>query len=143
MGDSDKDSLKFYYGKDKEDTPLDRTHCVIIRKAKSNLTANFSLWKCDLDLDKLREILKHVLIQKKNSYFVQDFKIIGDWAGKKKTKSHYIIVQRFDAQSRTIKKSKSFSVQLHDFDNDEIKEVLVDVLCNKRGKENGTEGKKE
>ena len=124
----DGEQEKYYFGKPLSDKYILRTHRIIVRKAKSNYTSNLSLWNCDLPLEKLKELFYKVLVEDKNKYFEPSYYVI-NWV-KEKYKSHYIIIQEF--RNKTLGRSISFGVDLHDFDIDEVKEVLVKVFCNRK-----------
>lgn len=121
----------YYFGRPitKESTAMCRSFRVIIRKAKANYTSNFSLWNCDWSLEKVREEFKKILIDDKDKYLEVDYRLIEEWV-KKNGMSHYIIIQQMN--NNTYGNSVSFGVELHDFDIDEIKNVLVDIFCNRR-----------
>lgn len=121
--------MKFFYHKNSKTAT--RSHRIIIRKSKSNHTANFSLWDCDKDLLELKKLFETILLIEKDVYFKQVFKIQDNWGGNNKGKSHYIIIQEFE-NNLPVKKSVCIGVELYDFDNDEIKEILSGVFCNKR-----------
>lgn len=126
--------MKFYFGRPyrkNEDDKVLRSHRIIIRKSKSNHTSNFSLWQCNTNLEDLSKLFKKIVVVEKEKYFKQPFKILDDWGFKRKGKSHYIIIQEFNIKKKGKKKSLCFGAELHDFDNDEIKEVLTKIFCNK------------
>jgi hypothetical protein len=106
-----------------------RSYRIIIRKACSNYTSNFSLYNCKLSLNELKELFYTVLVEDKNKYFKQEFKFIDSWGCKGRGASHYIIIQNV---RQKVNESMTISACLHDFDHDEIRDILSKVFCCKK-----------
>jgi hypothetical protein len=127
--------MKYYFHKAKN---KERSFRVIIRKAKSNSTGNFSLWNCDKTLPELKKLFEKILVIDKEKYFTENYKIIDNWGSHIENYSHYCIIQDF-RPSLAVKNSLCIGLMLHNWDSDEIKEVLLGIFCNKLTNENEVE----
>ena len=127
--------MKYSFGRIKGEI---RSHRVIIKKNKSNQTLNFSLYNCDIELNILKRHFKDILVKNKNKYFQFDIKFIEDWSINRRLLSHSVTVQdtRFNPR-----KSFTIGCYLHDFDTDEIRDVLMKIFCDSGGSKNGKTGK--
>ncbi len=121
--------VKYYFGRDKPKIFIKRDYRILIRKHKTTNTANFSLYNCDLKLNEILELFKNIIVINKDIFFKQDFLFLDSWGEKKGFASHYIIIQEMYKKTN---RSVTLSVYLHNFDFDEIKNVLVNIFCNIR-----------
>ncbi len=122
--------MKFNFGRIKGEL---RTHRVIVKKNNSNQTCNFSLYKCTFKMSTLKKKFTKILVKDTEEYFQCDVSFIEDWAVNRKLISHAITVQDTRISPR---KSFTLGIYLHDFDTDEIRDVLMDIFCG-IGKNNG------
>lgn len=102
-----------------------RTHKVIVKKNKSNLSLIFSLYGCDIPLDKISRKFKEMLVDNPEKYLPETKVIIDDWSIDRKVLSHSVTVQ--DIRSVPFK-SRTVGVRLHDYDMDEIQDVVLSVF---------------
>ena len=127
------EKLKYFFGR--LNSKCMRNYRIIIRKAHSNNTSNLSLWRCNLTLLELKTIIQKIVAEDKDLYFVQQFKILDDWNVNRSVYSHYIIVQDFSIYNQNQRRCSVCSgAYLHDFDNDEIMNILKSVFCNVEAK---------